>query len=343
MKKIITTILITVLLFSCKPDLAQEIYDSGDKSRYKEALEYILQDEKRAETSEGRKLIELLKVGYLGYKKGLIKEQYKDTRIAYLKDEDLVVCELFGEDEKTIGLFRDCTNFVWSPDGRYLAYENLLYKDIFIVEVTTGKTTRLTDEDEICQNPSWTADGKRVIYSLYNKIVEVNIETLEKRVIKKLFEDYAYYDYVYYPQELDDNRLVFLFQGILYEFDIKSDKVKELELIDDPDKFYYSSSAMKSLFLSHSKKQLLFGNKTVDLDKKVMGKVNNVIYKASWSPDDRYIVYSTNKGKKGRSIYLKDMTETLPFKDLDILIFEEWATVPAWSPILSEEILATFD
>ena len=62
----------------------------------------------------------------------------------------------------------------WSPDGRYLAYMNVLARsssfayggtlDLYILDTTTGKTTKVTDLSANQTAPKWTPDGKYLLF-----------------------------------------------------------------------------------------------------------------------------------------------------------------------------------
>ena len=62
----------------------------------------------------------------------------------------------------------------WSPDGRYLAYMNVLSRtssfayggtlDLYILDTTTGTTTKVTDLSANQTSPKWTPDGKYLLF-----------------------------------------------------------------------------------------------------------------------------------------------------------------------------------
>lgn len=62
-------------------------------------------------------------------------------------------------------------DYVWSPDGRFIAYSKMelsLYESIFVYEVTTGERHRITDHVHQDWSPSFSADG-RYLYFLSNR------------------------------------------------------------------------------------------------------------------------------------------------------------------------------
>ena len=68
----------------------------------------------------------------------------------------------------------------WSPDGRFIAYETADSQQIRIVEVSSGQTRQVTDDNRANRTPAWSPDGRElVIMSEINNvwqlvIIEVN-------------------------------------------------------------------------------------------------------------------------------------------------------------------------
>lgn len=62
----------------------------------------------------------------------------------------------------------------WSPDGRYLAYMNVMARtssfayggtlDLYILDTTTGKSTKITDLTANQTAPKWSLDGKYLLF-----------------------------------------------------------------------------------------------------------------------------------------------------------------------------------
>ena len=58
------------------------------------------------------------------------------------------------------------TNLSWSPDGRHLAYSGIEQgvDDLYLYELDGGRVTKLTDDRYADLQPSWSADGKSLLF-----------------------------------------------------------------------------------------------------------------------------------------------------------------------------------
>lgn len=83
----------------------------------------------------------------------------------------------------------------WSPDGRQLIYSRWRKggnRDIYLLELATGKQRRLTDDRALDIDPSFSADGKRVYFSsdrtgIYN-IYCLALESGELRQVSNVID-----------------------------------------------------------------------------------------------------------------------------------------------------------
>lgn len=75
----------------------------------------------------------------------------------WLREENGSLQQLtYLEEVRSIGLH-------WSPDDKYLIFESMA--GLYLTDFTNRTTTRLTDENELAYNPSWSADSQSVIYA----------------------------------------------------------------------------------------------------------------------------------------------------------------------------------
>jgi TolB protein len=54
----------------------------------------------------------------------------------------------------------------WSPDGRFVAFRSIRdgNSDIYVVDLETGKQTRLTDFEGLDIEPDWSPDGEWIAF-----------------------------------------------------------------------------------------------------------------------------------------------------------------------------------
>ncbi|NOY99182.1 MAG: hypothetical protein GXP40_08270 [Chloroflexi bacterium] len=69
--------------------------------------------------------------------------------------------------------FPDCNMPAWSPDGKWIAcYTDGLDSEIFLIQANGTGTTSLTSGSQ----PSWSSDGKRLIYILRKDLATSNLD-----------------------------------------------------------------------------------------------------------------------------------------------------------------------
>ncbi|RQP13606.1 MAG: tolB protein precursor, partial [Parapedobacter sp.] len=68
---------------------------------------------------------------------------------------------------EAMGDIAEFANIAWSPDGETVAFSGLKngYSDIYLYNITTKKLTQLTDDGYSDYQPSFSRDGKRIVFS----------------------------------------------------------------------------------------------------------------------------------------------------------------------------------
>jgi len=133
------------------------------------------------------------------------------------------------------------SNPEWSPDGRYIVVTGLVngIGDLYLYEVKSGKTEKLTHDLFSNIHASWSSDGKKIVYSSEylcgagskKFAFHINILDLETREIKTL-DVFPKADnlnprfsnnnqYIYFVSDADGFRN-------LYKYDLNTDKVFRL-------------------------------------------------------------------------------------------------------------------
>lgn len=85
----------------------------------------------------------------------------------------------------------------WSPDGQSLAFVNQLpvsdsqnQYDIFVLDVATGRITRLTDDEPSENRPSWSPDGKFIAYlSDVGGAYDIWVMTGDGKIVQQITHD----------------------------------------------------------------------------------------------------------------------------------------------------------
>ncbi|MDT3405135.1 amidohydrolase family protein [Mucilaginibacter terrae] len=94
------------------------------------------------------------------------------------------------QDEFTVKMIRQLTT---SPDGKRVAFNAAGY--IYIKELPSGKPERITNTPEFEYEPSFSADGKQLVYTTWNDDLKgaINIIELSTRHITRLTPDRGFY------------------------------------------------------------------------------------------------------------------------------------------------------
>jgi Tol biopolymer transport system component len=165
---------------------------------------------------------------FVVYSKGRQKLAIVDVRKAKMKLLEIKGLNSFSNPE-------------WSPDGRYIVVTGLVngIGDLYLYEVKSGKTEKLTHDLFSNIHASWSSDGKKIVYSTEylcgagskKFAFHINILDLETREIKTL-DVFPKADnlnprfsnnnqYIYFVSDADGFRN-------LYKYDLNTDKVFRL-------------------------------------------------------------------------------------------------------------------
>jgi len=133
------------------------------------------------------------------------------------------------------------SNPEWSPDGKYIVVTGLVdgIGDLYLYDIKTGKTEKLTHDLFSNIHPSWSSDGKKIVYSTEylcgtgskKFAFHINVLDLETREIKTL-DVFPKADNLN-PRFSNDNRYVYFLSDAdgfrnLYKYDLNTDQVFRL-------------------------------------------------------------------------------------------------------------------
>lgn len=340
--KITLIVLFFLLLIGCsKEKKVMDIYNSKDYSRYKEALLLLESDEELKESPKIDKIYLDLFIKYKEYKKQQILSIYKNTKISYMRHNTLYISDLDGKNKQEVGYFSHGKDFKWSPNGEYLTFNDYFHEEVFILNTKTLDLKQLTDASEKSLTPSWSSDGKKVVYSLSHQLFEIDIETMKKIEIVDLEQHY-----IYYPHYLTNKELLFVYESKLHLYNKDSKILKNINLnnytgddviinnigkellLSTSDNILKVRPGFINLALSSDKSKIQLNYSLIDLNDKT--RINNkdiVAYSTSWSPDDKYILYNDEYD----NVFIYDVLEENPIEGLDILLMRDAHNV-SWSP-----------
>ena len=103
-----------------------------------------------------------------------IKKEGEDLEIAQLDNQQYYIFENHADALKPLIAMLN-TSFTFSPDGEQIVYSvnkknkyGESYRDLFMYNVTTSETERLTESARI-ESPNWSSDGKTIVAVQYSK------------------------------------------------------------------------------------------------------------------------------------------------------------------------------
>ncbi len=80
---------------------------------------------------------------------------------------NLIVLDMETKKERALVQHWNLGQFVWSPDSRWIAYEmddNEYNTDIYVIAVEDGKSVNISRHPNNDVNPSWSADGRALVF-----------------------------------------------------------------------------------------------------------------------------------------------------------------------------------
>lgn len=117
----------------------------------------------------------------------------------------------------------------WSPSGKAILYEQ--YQAVFTYDLTSETLTRITSENEVATNPSFSTDGKMISYfsSDYSDngndwqsfLTIYNLETQSRQILNDVYS----YDAAWNSAS---NIILFCTDGGIHSFDFTTSELKDV-------------------------------------------------------------------------------------------------------------------
>ena len=184
--------------------------------------------------------------------------------------------------ERTTTYTRDATEFALSPDEAHAVI--VIHGELFLTKVPAGgKSTRLTDSPAYDHSPSWSPDGKRVLFAS------------DRSGVEEL-----------YLLDADDTE---------HPEIVKAHKFKVTRLTNSPDEPTGAMFSPKGDLITFLRAGKLWSMKPDGTDvKAIISDLQVMDY--DWSPDGKYIVYARQDGSFASEIYIVPSDGSAPAKNV---------------------------
>lgn len=247
------------------------------------------------------------------------------TKVAFYTDNALEMITLSSETGQPVGVAKklldekyidDYETFInWSPDGKKLVFlrnENDSIGDLWTLGIDDGKLTRITDTPDKKWSPSFSNDGKNILYGTRNleRPADPNkvwVCPADGGTPKVIIDTFAYsltglqwspdHNWIVYRTNADHRKR--------FMYNMKNGKSHEMIPPQEVGTFvFWSPDGKKMLFYKPSFKSRriikvvsVYGGPTVELGSRV-----DIKGRPYWSPDNQAIV-TTGLNKKGKPVF----------------------------------------
>jgi len=132
-------------------------------------------------------LLDEVRASYIEYKKKYLEETYANSLLAFFNDYKIHIRSIDGKFNQTVTDNGRWNSISWSADGQKIAFSGLptverktkIQDDIFIFDLKSSITSRITHTPDQEFDPSWSPDGKELVFVRYtddqNYVVRMNL------------------------------------------------------------------------------------------------------------------------------------------------------------------------